>query len=205
MRPKRKTSNLARLGPFLVAGAVAGAVCGSQLGAPAWASARAAGKDIVLLGNGVGGARFGQAEAVAVATLDRSLGKAKSPVPTSEAGNCDIDAAMQWRLLTAYFDHGRFVGYSTSSTSGRPLLATGIVANGIVTGGGLRLGDTLAEARRIYGNALRTSYAQGGSWFARTADGTLDGYLTAEVGQKSPPPRVASIEAGAVGCPAASP
>ena len=44
----------------------------------------------------------------------------------------------------------------------------------------------LAEARQLYGAALKTSYAQGGSWTAKTPQGTLDGYLTAEVDQNSP-------------------
>jgi hypothetical protein len=64
----------------------------------------------------------------------------------------------------------------------------------------------------LYGNGLATTrfgeseaVAQGGSWTAKTGAGTLDGYLTAEAGRKSPPPRILSIEAGAVGCPAASP
>ncbi len=53
--------------------------------------------------------------------------------------------------------------------------------------------------------SLRTSTAQGGTWFAKTAYGALEGYLTAELGQTSSVPRIMSIEAGAVGCPAATP
>ena len=118
----------------------------------------------------------------------------------NEAGNCTIDAIEQWPSMTVYFFHRRFVGYSTLSPTGM-LVAEPNVA----TAKGLRIDDSLAQARLIYGDELRTSLAQGGSWFAKTPQGTLDGYLTAEVNQKSPAPRILSIEAGAVGCPAASP
>jgi hypothetical protein len=162
--------------------------------------ASASAEMVVLLGNGTEGAHFGQAEAAAIDGLDKLLGPPKRSVPISEAGNCTIDAAMQWPALTAYFDHGRFVGYSTISAAGNALPRANLV-----TAKGLRVGATLAEARRTYGSALRTSYAQGGSWSAKTASGALDGYLSAEVGQRRPPPRILSIEAGAVGCPASSP
>jgi hypothetical protein len=185
---------LAPKGCFLLAGAMLGVVFGAPL--PASATA----EEVTLFGNGLATARFGQAEAVAISGLDRSLGRPKSATTTDEAGNCTIDAAMQWKMLTAYFYHGRFVGYSTLSATGKAL-----AQSGVATAEGLHVGDTLAKARRIYGTALQTSYAQGGSWSAKTATGTLDGYLTAEVGQESPPPRILSIEAGAVGCPAASP
>jgi hypothetical protein len=155
---------------------------------------------VVLLGNGTEAAHFGQPEAAAIDGLDKSLGPPESSAPISEAGNCTIDAAMQWAALTAYFDHRRFVGYSTLSAGGDVLWRANVV-----TAKGLRVGATLAEARRIYGSALRTSYAQGGSWSAKTPAGALDGYLSAEVGQRTPPPRILSIEAGAVGCPASSP
>jgi hypothetical protein len=107
---------------------------------------------------------------------------------------------MQWPVLTAYFDQGRFVGYSTLSAAGHALSGANVV-----TWEGLRVGDTLSQARQIYGQNLRTSSAQGGSWSARTSVGALDGYLTAELGAKSPAPRILSIEAGAVGCPAMTP
>lgn len=154
---------------------------------------------ILLLGDGIGPARFGQAESSAVSNLHKVLGSPSSGL-MDEAGNCTIDAAMQWPTITAYFDHDHFVGYSTPSATGGVLQTADMT-----TTKGLRVGDTLAEAQRIYGTALRTSLAQGGSWFATTPDGTLDGYLTAEVNQKTPTPRIASIEVGGVGCPGASP
>lgn len=188
--------------PFAAAGAIVAvgalSLVGSLLGASVQASASS--RTVVLLGDGVAGAHFGQTEDAAISGLSQAFGPPKSSAPVNEKGNCNIDAAMHWAELSAYFDHGRFVGFSTLTLTGEQ-----VAEPSVVTAKGLRVGDTLAEARHLYGAALRTSYAQGGSWSATTPDGTLDGYLSAEVDQKSPPPRVESIEAGAVGCPAASP
>ena len=158
-----------------------------------------AGKAVVLLGDGVGAARFGQSDEVAAADLDRALSPAKAR-PVDLAGNCTVDRALQWPVLTAYFDRDRFVGYSTLAANGEKLAEADVA-----TAKGLRTGDTLAEARRLYGAALTTSAAQGGAWFAKTPDGRLEGYLSAEVNRDGPQPRIASIEAGQVGCPAATP
>ncbi len=171
------------------------ALVGSSYAAPALASQPA----VVLLGDGVGAARFGQSEPVAIKEIDKALSSTKKAV-VSMADNCTIDRAVQWSTFTAYFDRDRFVGYSTLAANGQPLHHTDLV-----TAKGLQVGDTLAEAHRIYGGTLGTTLAQGGAWFAKTEDGTLDGYLTAEVNSRVPAPRIASIEAGAVGCPAASP
>ena len=73
---------------------------------------------------------------------------------------------------------------------------------------GLRVGDPLGQAQNLYGSALTTSAAQGGSWSATTPDGFLRGYLSGVPGQQSlpyPQPLIESIGAGDVGCPAASP
>jgi hypothetical protein len=75
----------------------------------------------------------------------------------------------------------------------------------VATLDGLRAGNTLAKARQIYGGNLHISPTQGGSRSAKTSDGALEGCLTAEVGQKLATPRIMSIEAGAVGCPAGTP
>ena len=75
----------------------------------------------------------------------------------------------------------------------------------LTTAQGLRVGDTLAQAQKIYGAALTTSLAQGGSWSVSTPDGKLDGYLNGVPDQVTPAPTIMSIEAGSVGCPAATP
>jgi hypothetical protein len=138
-----------------------------------------------------------------MATIDELEGAVGTPlraVPTNMAGNCTIDSAMQWPTLTAYFFHNRFVGYSTSSLNGY------FLHSNVSTVAGLRIGDSLAEARVLYGGALKTTTAQGGAWSVATFTGTLAGNFTAEVNQTpSLNPRIGDITAGSVGCPAASP
>lgn len=155
-------------------------------------------------GNGIGNARFGQPEAVAIAELDQVLGSPTKPRPTGAAGNCTIDAYLTWKTLTAYFFRGRFVGYDSANLlaargSGEP-----DVIPSASTAAGLRIGDDIAQARRIYGRAFVVLLAQGGSWRVTTPTGVLDGYLTAVPGGPTPP-KVADVSAGSVGCPAASP
>ncbi len=197
-RRRVRAGAVAVVGAAVAAGAGYGlsSLVGSSPPAPV-VSPRAGG---VLLGDGIGAARFGQSEAAAVSALDRVLGTPKSDVPIDERGNCTVDAAVQWPGVTAYFDGGHFVGYSTLSADGRPAGPADLT-----TARGLRVGDTLSEAQRIYGAALRTSLAQGGTWFVSTSSGTIEGYLSAEVNQNAATPRIAAIVAGAVGCPAASP
>ena len=157
---------------------------------------------IVLRGNGVGKAVFGQPETTAIADLRAVLGAPKTHQPVNLAGNCTVDAGVEWVSMTAYFLHGTFVGYASLSLLAEPV-------NGklprVATAAGLHIGDTLARAARLYGRSLRTSYEQGGSWSAVTRNGKLAGYLTSEVNSTNPAPRIADITAGSVGCPAASP
>jgi hypothetical protein len=153
----------------------------------------------VAQGNGIGQARFGQPESVAIANLERVLGAPldRAPLPSPD---CTVDAYLQWSTLTAYFDHKRFVGYGTGSLLG------GVGHRDIpraTTSAGLRIGEALSQAKTDYGSALTTSYAQGGAWFAATPSGRLAGLLTQEVDQ--PGALIADITAGSVGCPAASP
>jgi hypothetical protein len=157
------------------------------------------GTAVLLLGNGVGSVLFGQDQATAIAGLNSLLGSAPS-TSSSEEGNCDIALAEQWANITAYFDHGLFVGYSTLAANGEVL-----PAGDLVTRQGLRIGDTLTQAEQFYGPYLSTSSAQGGTWTVHTGDGPLVGYLSDEPDELVPAPTIQSIEAGAVGCPAASP
>jgi hypothetical protein len=156
----------------------------------------------VLRGNGLGAAAFGQPAPVAFAALRQILGAPNSAKPVDLVGNCTIDSAMEWRAMTAYFFHGAFVGYATGSLLGGSANAG---PSDVTTASGLRIGDPLTRAAELYGASLRTSYAQGGSWFVVTPTGTLAGYLTSEVNSTRPAPRIADITAGSVGCPAASP
>jgi hypothetical protein len=154
---------------------------------------------LVVRGNGIGLARFGQPESVAITNLERVLGLPldRAPVPSRD---CTVDAYLQWSTITAYFDHERFVGYGTGSLLG------GVGHRDIpdaTTAAGLRIGEALSQAKINYGSSLTTSYAQGGAWFAATPNGRLAGLLTQEVGQSGA--LIADITAGSVGCPAASP
>ena len=105
-------------------------------------------------------------------------------------------------MMTAYFFHGRFVGYNSASL----LAAQGSGAPNVIpstsTAAGLRIGDDVAQARRIHGSAFVVLFSLGGSWRVTTSTGWLRGYLTAVPGFPTPPvPRVADVSAGSVGCP----
>jgi hypothetical protein len=174
---------------------------GSGSGAPAPVAGR-----FTFRGNGIGGATFGQSEAVAIAELDKVLGLPAMRRPASDAGNCTVSAYLTWQAMTAYFYRGRFVGYNSASLPGFQYSGTPDVMPNAATAAGLRIGDDVAQARRIYGSAFVVLFSQGGSWRVSTPTGMLDGYLTAVPDRKAPTsPRVADVSAGSVGCPAASP
>jgi hypothetical protein len=156
-------------------------------------------------GNGIGGATFGQPEALAITELDKVLGSPTTRRPTGSAGNCTVDAYLTWPTMTAYFFRGRFVGYDSAGLVGAGPGAPSVIPRAS-TAAGLRIGDDIAQARRIYGRTFVVLFSQGGSWRVRTSTGLLRGYLTAVPGQSTGPvPRVADVSAGSVGCPAATP
>ena len=109
--------------------------------------------------------------------------------PAGDAGNCAVDAYLTWPAMTAYFLRGRFVGYNSASL----LAARGSGAPNVIpsasTAAGLRIGDDVAQARRIYGSAFVVLFSQGGSWRVTTSTGMLDGYLTAVPDRPVPPAR----------------
>ena len=184
-----------------VPGPLAGATFWSGGGAPGTAAG-----PFTFQGNGIGGATFGQPEAAAIAELDKVLGSPTTPQPTGDAGNCTVDASLTWPTMTAYFFRGRFVGYNSASLLGAQESGAPHVMPSASTAAGLRIGDDVAQARRIYGSAFVVLLSQGGSWRVTTSTGKLDGYLTAVPDRPTPPvPRVADVSAGSVGCPAASP
>lgn len=160
---------------------------------------------LMARGDGLSSVRFGLPQAVAIIELEKLLGRPEHPQPSDYGGGCTVDASMDWSSgLTAYFFHGSFVGYATSAVSNRD---HGVIPGNVSTARGLRTGDTLAIAKRLYGLALTTSLAQGGVWFAAIPTGRLAGYLTDEIDHTppGPEPRIADITAGSVGCPAVSP
>ncbi len=158
----------------------------------------------MLRGNGIGDAVFGQPEATAMSNLEKVLGPPSMTAPTPTT-SCTVDAYLQYLGMVIYFDRETFVGYATGpANSGSANTENNEILN-VITTRGLKIGDTLTQAKQIYGASLRTSAAQGGSWFASTPSGVLAGLTTVEVNWTNPAPRIAYISAGSVGCPAVSP
>lgn len=150
--------------------------------------------DNILKGNGVGQAHFGEGLKTVIRKLRGTVGR-----PTRRhfgRAFCGIDGEVDWPGLAAYFRHRRFVGYSYG-----PKMSDGGVS-GFGTVRGLRVGETVREARRFYGSAFKVSAAQGGSWLVRTAHGRIDGFLSDIT---NPRGEILTIEAGYVGCPALTP
>jgi hypothetical protein len=166
----------------------------------------------MLDGSGIRGVTFGASPSVLTDGLRPLLGR--PAVGYRRGGSCTTDHVIRWSAghltapLTVFFGHGRWVGYqygdpgapSVPSDPGAPIA--------LATTRGLGLGDTVALGRRLYGRAFTPSAAQGGSWRARTASGQIDGFVTLDprTGKVlSSRNLIATIDAGAVGCPALSP
>jgi hypothetical protein len=157
-------------------------------------------RSVVLSGDSVGSVRFGERQQKAVTALEKVIGAAKGGVEDAK-GNCTIDAALYWANFSVYFLRGSFVGYQT----GNNLTAKQEPTSNARTSQGLRVGDTLAEARRLYPGRVTTSAENGGVYAVKTASGTIRGYLSLEVLNPPNKIQIVSISAGSVGCPAASP
>jgi hypothetical protein len=164
---------------------------------------------LVLRADGIGAAHFGQTESVAIANLDRTLGSPTSATPT-RTDLCNIDASLQWPTIEAFFYHQHFVGYATGDTG----IGTGTTGGDgtVTTSKGLRIGDTAVEAHRLYAAGFRESGVNGGVWSIATSSGTFRGYLSGtpqtdriEAIAAGNYGRIATIEAGNLGCPAVAP
>jgi hypothetical protein len=173
----------------VVALLAAACLAGSSNSATSTTTTLASLSKVALLGDGIGAAHFGQAEGATILELDQELGRPGMLI--DEKGNCTIDSSLQWSTVTAYFDKDAFIGYSTSFANGYDREDPNVS-----TVSGLRVGDTISRAHQLYGTPFSTSLAQGGSWFATTPDGRLDGYLTNEADRRKPVPRIATIEGG---------
>jgi hypothetical protein len=148
----------------------------------------------LLAGNGIGPSRFGQPQRQVLAELNAILGRPARSHRASGYG-CGVDHEIGWPGLEAYFGRGRFIGYSYRGAD-------------LKTAAGLHVGDSIRQARQLYGKALRLSFEQGGAWFTRTSVGQLDGFTHGRSGNRTdigPDSRVGTIEAGTVGCAALSP
>jgi hypothetical protein len=163
------------------------------MGAPALAATT----PLVVSGNGLSIVHLGASESTAVTILTRTLGAPSTKLTaTTGLANCGVTASAGWHAMTAYFDHGKVVGFSFGPAH----------APSVRTSAGLTLGSTLTRARQIYGKHLTTSNAQGGVWFATTSSGRIDGFLIPSTGRApTGASRINTIDVGVVGCPAMSP
>jgi hypothetical protein len=151
----------------------------------------------VLRGNGLEGLHLGAHQPSAIKTLDQLFGRPTSRVIATPAiRNCGVDAQGSWHAMNAYFFGGRLVGLSFGP--GRMPM--------VRTDAGLRLGDTLARARRLYARRLTTSGNNGGAWYIATPVGRIDGFLNPSgANAQRPTSIIATMGIGVVGCPAMSP
>lgn len=159
-------------------------------------------KTVTLTGDAVGAVRFGESQSRAAASLVKLIGKSIGGVRKDNEGYCIVSADLTWTNVAAFFYHGKFDGYETlNNLDNKPVPAF----NG-VTPQGLRVGYTLAQAKRLYGSKLTTNGEQGGVYAAVTPSGTIRGYLSVEPNQEpATKVKLMSISAGSVGCPALSP
>ncbi|MGD0320225.1 MAG: hypothetical protein ABSC00_01260 [Acidimicrobiales bacterium] len=157
-------------------------------------------RTVVLSGDSVGSVRFGESQQKAVSALKKLIGATDGGVQNAE-GNCTIDAALYWTNFSVYLLMGRFVGYQTGNnlTDKREPTFNG------KTPQELRIGDTLAEARKLYPGHVTTRGENGGVYAIKTTTGTIRGYLSLETSSPPNEIKIVSISAGSVGCPAASP
>jgi hypothetical protein len=150
----------------------------------------------VLHARRIAGVGFGMRPAAAIHALDRLL--RHQPTERLHVFHaCGIDRAIGWPGLVVFVRRNRFVGYSYRPAYGSrhvPILASAR---------GLRVGDTLATAKLLYGRDFHSSRQHGGSWWARTPDGRLEGLASGW--PQGPLGSVATIAAGDVGCPAVTP
>lgn len=140
--------------------------------------------------------RFGEPPTAVIWQLDFLLGHR----PTERfhlVAACNVDHAIAWPGLVVFFHRGRFVGYSYRPANGTHRVPT------LATAKGLLVGDTLARAKRLYGLSFHASRHAGGSWWATTPRGRLEGLASGWPG--GPKGSVATIAAGRVGCPATAP
>lgn len=150
---------------------------------------------IELFSDGIGPVTFSTKEATAFDALQLLFGTAGGRTSTSPINNCGVTGTATWRNVYVVFELGKFVGYRIGSA-----MDTIVSTPSVVTAKGLRLGDTISQAQRLYGNAFTTSAAQGGSWIADTSTRRLFGLLVGPPGPVGPSDRVEEIAGGLLGC-----
>jgi hypothetical protein len=177
------------------------------------------GSPLVLGADSLGPVRFGASPARLEHLLYPRFHRSQSGYQAT-LDQCGVDHMLTWPIiidpangqfvrgeeLTVLFYRMRFVGYQYGGNES-PYPGDARLQIRAMTAAGLVIGDTLATGRRLYGRAFRISTAQGGTWHAGTPRGRLRGYAYGKPKHSdvSPSSRVASIDAGDVGCPALSP
>jgi hypothetical protein len=150
----------------------------------------------VLRANRIGRVRFGSSPAVAIRDLDHLL----SHRPTERfhvIHACGADHAIGWPGLVVFFRGRRFVAYSYRPANGAGRVPT------LATARGLRVGDTLAVGKHLYGAGFHASRSRGGTWWATTPEGRVEGLASGW--PDGPRGSVATIAGGDVSCPAITP
>lgn len=150
----------------------------------------------VLHARRIGRAGFGMDPAGVIYTLDRLL-RHRPTERLHVVHACGVDHAIGWPGLIVFLRGNRFVGYSYRPAYGArhvPILATAR---------GLRVGDTLTTGKSLYGRDFHASRRDGGSWWANTPEGRVEGLASGWPG--GPLGSVATIAAGDVGCPGVTP
>ncbi len=159
-----------------------------------------------LYANGVTDVRFGQSVTFVTQRLTRVFGAPFRARPVTLHQDCNVDSYLQFSTLNVYFRGGKFVGYAYATKADygvrAPTRRRLTVARTIE---GLEVGDTTAQASKIYPGRFKTSTLQNGTWSVVTSSGVIRGYLSVEATSRSPLARIATIEAGSLGCPALSP
>ena len=168
----------------------------------------------VLSADGIAGAHFGASPAALRRGLEALVGQRGGTY--SRGGSCGLDHEITWRdgrtasgepELIAYFRGSAFAGYQFGAPDFVVAPRRPPAGWTLATTRGLRVGDTLAHGRHLYGRAFTISTAQGGSWSVRVPGGRLDGYAWGRPkhGDVSPQSVVTTIDAGDVGCAALTP
>ena len=162
---------------------------------------------------GVGTARIGDSAAPTVLTLDRLLGS--RTVTRASVPGCPEEREIVWTSpaaaspLTIYTRGGRFVGYRY----GAPVDQIGLVrgpGDVLTTTQGLNIGETVSQARHLYGNAFTaravtsgSEAGRAGAWRTSTGKGSFGGAVLPSrypVKAVAGADRIATITAGTTGC-----
>ena len=79
--------------------------------------------------------------------LNVLLGRSEGPGRQQDEGGCGTYDLISWSTIQVFFTNGQLVGYNTGYTPSKKVST-------FETAQGLRIGDTIADAERIYGSAL---------------------------------------------------